>query len=685
MNMYNILISILDRIRQEAPAEYLDYYPNPTENEKIINARSKAFIHLFLKAKFGLISFDEREQWITDGSNDGGIDGFYIDAFSKVVYFIQAKFRANEKNFIDKEIKLEEILKMDIDRILRGETTYENGNSYNSKILSLQRKINSIPDIAKYRYEVMILANLKRVSETKIRSLVSGLPCTIFDYKKSFSDLVFPVLSGTFYYNSDLLISLNLNNKNTGTKINYFVDTEYGPCDITVLFVPIIEVGRIMSRYKNSILKYNPRSYLTLKEGNINSEIRNTVILKNTNEFALFNNGITMLSNDTYINERIGQKDKAILSITNPQIINGGQTAYTLSIIYEEAINGNNSYLKKIENKEVLLKIITINPLSNISEENKLRLINDISSATNKQNEINNADRYANNELLIKSQKILFNDYGILLERKRGEFYDSKKYGYISKESIIDRAIFLRIAYACLGYTHPTKKESKLFTTERLNLVLDQNSNFSNYFFGCLCYSELMSISLSDEEIGNARKSGIFAIIALCALNFNASLTEEDLKTVSKVLVNKYLLMWKDFENYASSKFHNSKYFNYSFNYRTKSFQVKTDFQSYYKGNNLSIDLNNYFNNGEILLKEEDSHRKNLLTLEKYLKKNYLTEDIIKSIQPNIPVENWYDNTAKDYLVQKLGLSTISVNNAIRLITSKELGFYIKQIYEENI
>ncbi|WNV05981.1 AIPR family protein [Candidatus Methylospira mobilis] len=64
--------------------------------------------------------------------------------------------------------------------------------------------------------------------------------------------------------------------------------------------------------------------------GKVNGAIKDTIITNDANEFALFNNGIAMLSDETYINERIGQKRKAQLIVKNPQIINGDQTSYML-------------------------------------------------------------------------------------------------------------------------------------------------------------------------------------------------------------------------------------------------------------------------------------------------------------------------------------------------------------------
>ena len=88
-----------------------------TEVEKLNQARSRAFIHLFLKVRFGLLDFLERERVVTDEFNDGGIDAYFIETDTKKVYFIQSKFRTVQDNFIEKEITLDEILRMDVDRI----------------------------------------------------------------------------------------------------------------------------------------------------------------------------------------------------------------------------------------------------------------------------------------------------------------------------------------------------------------------------------------------------------------------------------------------------------------------------------------------------------------------------------------------------------------------------------------
>ena len=310
MNKYEILLNVLDHLRSEAPPQYKSYHPDLLDLEGLNQARAKAFIHLFFKVRFGLLKFLEREQYITDGTSDAGIDGYYISLEYRTIYFIQSKFRTTRENFETKSIKAEEVLAMDISRILDGEDCYENDTPYNSKILDLKKKIAQIEDIGRYKYKVIILANVSKLTDSKLKMLTGGFPTEVVDFEKSYNTLVFPVVSGTYYNESALNINIDLSNKNAGTKISYSVETKLRKCEITVLFVPTIEIAKIMYKYKNSILKYNPRSYLDLEGKNVNAAIREIIERSCTNEFALFNNGITMLSDETYVNERIGQKGR---------------------------------------------------------------------------------------------------------------------------------------------------------------------------------------------------------------------------------------------------------------------------------------------------------------------------------------------------------------------------------------
>jgi len=573
---YQILVDILDKLRQElkpTDRSFSKYNPDINDIEKVNQARARAYIHLFLKVSFGLLEFKDREYYITDGTYDGGIDGYYINPDNKTIYFIQSKFRINEKNFETKKIALEEILVMDINRILDGESIDEFGNPYNGKIKQLQQDIRQIDNIARYSYKVIILANLTGWTDSKLRQLTGGFATEVFDYEKTYEKLIFPIISGTFYNAADLNINIDLSNKNAGSKISYTVLTKKGECEITVLFVPTIEIGRIMNKYKNSVLKYNPRSYLDLEGKKVNTAITETIINKDTNEFALFNNGITMLSDETLINEKIGQKNKAQLIVKNPQIINGGQTSYTLSRIYQT--HKDTDVEAVFQNKEVLLKIITL--LDKNDERSKVELIEEISTATNQQTPVIGADRFANESIHVEIQKVLFDRYGLLYERKRGEFADGLFNNYINEKQIVERNLFFRVYFSSNGNVEKGRQK-KLFLKQNFTSdTLKDTESLDNAYFGYLCFKKLYKAKHPNQGVDIVTYAKVRALTLLykpdriedyqSAINSHVDFFESKWKdlivTVSKR--PKYLLRYKDKksgEEKLRNTFNSSKYFD---------------------------------------------------------------------------------------------------------------------------
>src|ERR1019366_3100844 len=108
---------------------------------------------------------------------------------------------------------------------------------------------------------------------------------------------------------------------------------------------------------------------------------------------------------------------------------NGGQTAYTLSRIYEETPEHEREAL--FAGKELLLKVITLSREGQTGTKSKVDLIEAISIATNQQTVVITADRYSNEEFNVELQNRLFARYGLLFERKRGEFQDGVYQQYI--------------------------------------------------------------------------------------------------------------------------------------------------------------------------------------------------------------------------------------------------------------
>ena len=604
MSKYINLINILDRIRDEAPLEYKRYHPDMTDIEKVNQARARAFIHLFLKVKFGMIDFLMRENFITDDPEDGGIDGYYIDEENKKLYFIQSKFRANENNFENKEITFEELLSMDVDRIAKGETNNEEGKRYNSKIQKFIKELQNHSDLPKYEYKVVLLANIKNSIQTKLKKLTGGFTAEVYNYERCYNELVFPLVSGTYYNISELKIAINVDSESAGHRIDYYVKTKFYECNVNALYVPTLEIAKIISKYKNSILHFNPRSYLDLASGSVNAQIAKSITEISTNEFALFNNGITMLSDNTNYSDKVGRKNKAELIVTNPQIINGGQTAYTLSVIYDDCVKNNKS-LDTFNDKEVLLKIITFND-ENVDlvslNGNKLKLIEDISIATNQQSPVTEADRRANDKVQVELQKLIFEEFGLYYERKRGEYGDGLRKGYIDRSKIIDRELFLRMCLSAQNNPGVARRSGQgvLFIKNTFDSILPNSSSFRKFVFAFKVYEKIPQIvgPLIPQIVGsfgNAINYGRYAVTSVVTRNFNNTIKTDSFDEIIKESLETILPQWSDFESFARNQAHNVNFFRKIFDKATGQQIVETNWNGYYKGSSLAQDLISYF------------------------------------------------------------------------------------------
>src|SRR3569623_3156050 len=102
---YPTLVRTLDVLRKEAPKSFKSYHPRSEDTEKHNQARATAFIHLLLKVQFGLVEFNSRHDHICDGSQDGGVDGYYIDSETRCITLIQSKFKTTKKKYKQKTIK----------------------------------------------------------------------------------------------------------------------------------------------------------------------------------------------------------------------------------------------------------------------------------------------------------------------------------------------------------------------------------------------------------------------------------------------------------------------------------------------------------------------------------------------------------------------------------------------------
>lgn len=157
--------------------------------------------------------------------------------------------------------------------------------------------------------------------------------------------------------------------------------------DAYVAILPGDFLYEIYDIYGGRLLEQNVRSFLQFT-GKINQGIRDS-IKKAPHMFLAYNNGIAATADSMDVDS-----DGIIKSISNFQIVNGGQT--TASIYHtkkKDKVDISNIYV------QVKLSIVK-------KKDEYTKIVSDISKFANTQNKVNNADFSANNLVLVELEKV---------------------------------------------------------------------------------------------------------------------------------------------------------------------------------------------------------------------------------------------------------------------------------------
>jgi AIPR protein len=545
MRKYELLLKVLDSLVREGQAsDVAKRFRVSNDNPESENqARARAYIHLLLKVRFGMESFKEREHHVTDESDDGGIDAYFIDKQKKMVFFIQSKFRATARNFEEKEIAFEELLSMDIKRIVSGKAACESGKPYNHRIHRMQEEIRQLVDIASYHYAAIILANAPSLTQPQMSRLVENYPVEVINYEVCYADLLLPVLKGSEHRADDIHIPIDLTAKANASNIEYMIETEHEKCEIRLVYIATLEIAKIFSSFRNSLLENNPRAFLGMEARSLNSAIEFTMTGKRTNEFALLNNGLTILSKHTLLNEETGLENRAQLLVTNPQIINGGQTAYVLGSLLRKTKSYDIDSV--FGGKELLVRVITPRGRlgDDVTHQQRQNLINAISDATNKQSFVSNSDRMANKDVYVQLQAEMFRLFGILLERKKGEFADARQKNLVDSADILERNLFFRLYHASRGELKEARDRKAFAHFADPEQFLSDGDSLERTYFAFLCYRRMAHGIMKGRH--SERLRGTFAQIY--ATSNERPLSLDEFESVAVSAMAKLKPRWKNF------------------------------------------------------------------------------------------------------------------------------------------
>ncbi len=154
-----------------------------------------------------------------------------------------------------------------------------------------------------------------------------------------------------------------------------------------LVVMPATVLSDLYDRYGSRLLEQNVRSFLQVR-GNVNKGIRATIIQEPEMFFA-YNNGITATAREV---ETAGRASGVvIISVTDLQIVNGGQTTASLFHTHRK-------------DKVPLDSIFVQMKLSVIDEEKSEEAVPRISEYANTQNKVNAADFFSNHPFHIRME-----------------------------------------------------------------------------------------------------------------------------------------------------------------------------------------------------------------------------------------------------------------------------------------
>lgn len=488
---------------------YSQNYANVTENiskarfgfyllmlENITGVQDTSdILDMILDADFNSTLFNIR-------TNDSGIDAYYVEkngGNDNTIHLFNFKYR--EKFNVDKEQSINESLLSA--KFLNALATENYGHLEGNVKKAAKHIIELLHSDDIYKLELHIISNENRPLRINDNQDLINLK-NLYDLEinpiglNEISELLLvrpEVVNASLLLESDAVMSYREDEKNSN--VSY------------ILRLNLLDLVRITCKDKNlretqlldesnsEILSNQDVDYGVLYDnvrGFVTKSKFNTGILtslKNEPEkFFLYNNGITIIAKSINA-ESLNAKKKYKISLSDFQVINGGQTLRTLHNFNKE----NPENRMKLARAEVLVRAFKF---ANDNERNK------IAEYTNSQNAISNIDLRSIRTEQIELEKYL-SEEGILYSRKKGDLgIDDKEYEFkISMEK------FGQILFS-LSQPHQVSNKKKEIFGEYYDdifgdsLALEKAPIYIKQYFEIekeyIAYSQSFSVKVSDQK-----------------------------------------------------------------------------------------------------------------------------------------------------------------------------------------
>ena len=364
-----------------------------------IKNQSDAFIYYCI-SRILKIDNDEISSCVTDGRFDRGIDAVFIESTpdKKIIHLFQMKcreeFEPTVRNFPSDETN--KILTFLDDLLGKSE---EMERTCNSMLFSKVKAIWDLITHDPHDIYVHLCTNGQKLAESYRKSFVESL--------RKRSNLI-----RLYEYDLAALSSIELGSRRRERTLNLklFEEQNFERTDGAMRgLIGTVKAQELITfltdescpgKIDESLFEENIRLYLGEKN-EINYKIYRSALSSSSAEFWYLNNGITIVC-DSY--RYVTAQANAPVSIKNPQIVNGGQTSFSLFDAYTRDF-------KKLEKVKVLVKII---------ETDDVEFRARIAEATNSQTMIRSRDLRSNDNVQLQLESALL-DHGYFYERKSNQ------------------------------------------------------------------------------------------------------------------------------------------------------------------------------------------------------------------------------------------------------------------------
>lgn len=423
----NINASMVDQRLEGILEKHDALLPVTTDRDK---KKSAAFVILCMATLLD-IPLEEAAEYFTDGGNDAGVDGLYMqdiedDEFCVTIFQgkYQKKLEGNsnfQENAVEKAVNTVATLFDPSKNVALNE--------------AIRPKVEEIRSLVRDGYipvvRVVLCNNgLKWNDQAQVKIDQANFPPDQVSWKHFNHDSIIEIIKKTKKVNA----SLRLTGKAIEEKFNFK--------SVLLGKVQVEEIASLLDAHGDLLLERNIRRFLGVSGNRVNTAIHATLHdTTKRDDFYFLNNGITIICKKYAYNALQG--DNFTVKMEDIQIINGGQTSKTIqrALRPDSSRQGtlieDSSFLGDFSNCFVMVRIYEI-------ADDDIGFVNDITYATNSQNPVDLSDLHSNDEWQ-KALEIGMKELGYTYKRHR----EDASYGpMVITSNVVAEAVLATLRHA---------------------------------------------------------------------------------------------------------------------------------------------------------------------------------------------------------------------------------------------